>query len=102
MTLHSTEWTITSDITPEWAIRVPQDDEHEWMLSWLHGRLLTRDQAIIGMELDELLSVPDLVYDCWHLSLVHDYANRLGVLLEDAVILLAVQIMARLLTAEAP
>ncbi|QIS11461.1 hypothetical protein [Nocardia arthritidis] len=101
MTLYATDWTITSDITPEWAIRMPQDGSHVWQLSWLPGRLLTREQAIIGMELDELLSDPDGVYDDYHLSLVDDRAERIGILREHAIILLARRIAARLHAAQA-
>ncbi|MEU7138143.1 hypothetical protein ABZ942_01695 [Nocardia sp. NPDC046473] len=96
MTLYATQWIITSDITPEWAIRVPQGGANEWLLSWVHDRLLTRAQAVVGMELDELLSDPDGVYDCCFLSKVYDCADRLGIPPEKVVVLLAARIVGRL------
>ncbi|MGW4247219.1 hypothetical protein [Nocardia sp. NPDC004722] len=58
MTLHLTDRSITSDITPEVAYYIPDPGGGSWMLSWLPGRLLTREQALEGMRLDELLSDP--------------------------------------------
>lgn len=58
MTLHLTDRSITSDITPEAAYHLPDHGDGRWMLTWLPGRILTREQAIQGMRLDELLSDP--------------------------------------------
>ncbi|GAA5093378.1 hypothetical protein [Nocardia iowensis] len=95
MTLHSTEWTITSDLTPESAYRDTEDAD-TWRLSWLADRALTRAQARAGMELDELLSDPLRVHDQATEARVDACAEELGVLRAEAVILLAKRIAARL------
>ncbi|WP_378729789.1 hypothetical protein [Nocardia brasiliensis] len=95
MTLHSTEWTITSDRTPESAYRDTEDAD-TWRLSWLADRALTRAQATAGMELDELLSDPLRVHDQDTATRVDACAEELGVRREEAVILLAQRIAARL------
>lgn len=58
MALHITERSITSDLTPEAAYFVPDPGGGKWLLTWFPDRLLTREQAIDGMTLDELLSDP--------------------------------------------
>ena|SRR6266568_3141172 len=100
MTLYSTEWTISSDVTPERAFRISRESANTWQLSWLDGRMLTRDQAIIGMELDELLSDPERVYDRSHMSRVDDRAGRLGIISEQAIILLVRRMVERIRNAE--
>ncbi|WP_153808824.1 hypothetical protein [Nocardia sp. SYP-A9097] len=49
------DWSITSGAVGEFAERLPDDGEARWRVSWLPGRLLTRDQAIAAMEMVELL-----------------------------------------------
>ncbi|MEV6324720.1 hypothetical protein AB0M45_26555 [Nocardia sp. NPDC051787] len=95
MTIHTTEWTMTSDITPEAAFR-DTDTADGWHLSWLPDRQLTRAQALAGMRLDELLSDPHMVHDRMTQARVDVYADELGILREQAVILLAKRMAARL------
>ncbi|MFC9434200.1 hypothetical protein [Nocardia sp. NPDC057030] len=93
MTIHTTEWTMTSDITPESAYR---DGARVWRLSWLPGRGLTEAQARAGMELDELLSDPHVVHDRIAQARVDGYADRLGMVREQVIILLAKRMAERL------
>ncbi|WP_280260447.1 hypothetical protein [Nocardia abscessus] len=95
MTIHTTEWTMTSDITPESACR-DTDATDGWRLSWLPDRRLTHSQALAGMRLDELLSDPHLVHDRMTQARVEVYADQLGILRDHAVILLAKRMAARL------
>ncbi|WP_039798204.1 hypothetical protein [Nocardia araoensis] len=95
MTIHTTEWTMTSDITPESACR-DTDATDSWRLSWLPDRQLTRGQALAGMSLDELLSDPHVVHDRMTQARVEAYADQLGILRDHAVILLAKRMAARL------
>ncbi|WP_225732176.1 MULTISPECIES: hypothetical protein [unclassified Nocardia] len=102
MTLYTTESTIISDITPEWAARDTPGADRAWRLSWLPDRRLTREQATAGMELDELLSDPDRVHDRMQLARIDDCADRLGLLRDHAIILLAKRIAARVQTEPVP
>ncbi|MEV6559645.1 hypothetical protein AB0M22_28265 [Nocardia sp. NPDC051756] len=95
MTIHTTEWTMTSDITPESAYR-DGDGPQVWRLSWLPDRRLTEAQARAGMELDELLSDPHVVHDRIAQARVDGYADRLGMLREHVIILLAKRMAERL------
>ncbi|MFI6865668.1 hypothetical protein [Nocardia sp. NPDC050406] len=96
MAIDMTDRAMTSDITPEYAFRVPGPGARIWRLSWLPEHRLTREQARAGMELDELLSDPEVVYDAVAHALAADLARRLGVLVEHAVIMLAVRTADRL------
>ncbi|MBL1076948.1 hypothetical protein JK358_21360 [Nocardia sp. 2] len=80
---------MTSDITPEYAVRSRGYGEPGWRLSWLPEHRLTREQAHAGMELDEILSNPAIVYDDDAHTRAADRAARLGILVEHAVIMLA-------------
>ncbi|MCP2292614.1 hypothetical protein ACFYT3_33280 [Nocardia amikacinitolerans] len=93
MTIHTTAWTMISDLSPESAYR---DGADLWRLSWLPGRTLSREQALAGMELDELLSDPDMVHDRIAHAHAAERADRLGILLDHAIILLHKRIVARL------
>ncbi|WP_174185417.1 hypothetical protein [Nocardia barduliensis] len=95
MTIHTTEWTMTSDVTPESACR-DTDAPDGWRLSWLPDRRLTHSQALAGMRLDELLSDPHAVHDRMTQARVEVYADHLGILRDHAVILLAKRMAARL------
>lgn len=95
MTIHTTEWTMTSDITPESAYR-DGDGAQVWRLSWLPDRRLTEAQARAGMELDELLSDPHVVHDRIAQARVDGYADRLGMVREHVIILLARRMAERL------
>ncbi|WP_330255555.1 hypothetical protein OG874_13930 [Nocardia sp. NBC_00565] len=96
MTVKATEWTMISDISPESAYRAGGPGAAVWRLSWLPDRRLTRAQAIAGMELDEILSDPDIVHDRRAHAEAGDRADTLGIIWEHAVILLSKRIMARL------
>ncbi|MEV0032623.1 hypothetical protein [Nocardia sp. NPDC050793] len=96
MTIHTTEWTMISDLTPESAYRDGELSADTWRLSWLPGRTLSREQALAGMELDELLSDPDMVHDRMTHARAAERADRLGILLDHAIILLHKRIVARL------
>lgn len=95
MTVHTTAWTMTSDITPESAYR-EAGNANAWRLSWLPDRLLTQAQARLGMELDELLSNPHAVYDQRAQARVDTCADLLGVSWEEALLLLANRMAQRL------
>ncbi|MFI6870072.1 hypothetical protein [Nocardia sp. NPDC050406] len=103
MALRTTNWLITSDITPETATYDPVGDG--WVLSWLPGRSLTKGQAMNGMALDEFLSDFDLATaadtDTPTAEVLHAFelavarAADLGISLEEAVIRLSAQIVRR-------
>lgn len=92
MTIFRTKNVMWSDLTPEWA-------EHRatgWALSWLPGRTLTLREAVAGMRLDEVVSDPDRVGDRLALARATECADELGMLLEQAIILLFKRMTARL------
>jgi hypothetical protein len=96
MNVHATEWTMISDITPESAYRTNGPGDRNWRLSWLPDRLLTREQAFAGMELDEILSNPAGVHDRIAQAEATKRADTVGIIWEQAVILLSKRIVARL------
>lgn len=96
MTVDTTDWTMISDITPESAYRQTGSGAAVWRLSWLPDRLLTREQALAGMELDEILSDPDIVHDRHAHADAAVLAGRVGIIWEQAVILLSKRMLARL------
>ncbi|MEV6072807.1 hypothetical protein AB0L82_40220 [Nocardia sp. NPDC052001] len=49
------DWSITSGVIGEFAERIHREGEAQWRVSWLPGRLLTREQALAAIELVELL-----------------------------------------------
>jgi hypothetical protein len=93
--IRTTEWTMTSDITPETAFR-ESGGGRLWRLSWVPDRLLTREQARAGMELDEILSDIDSVHNRIAQARAGDCAAELGLLWEQAVIMLSKRMIARL------
>ncbi|WP_063813761.1 hypothetical protein [Nocardia anaemiae] len=96
MTVDTTDWTMISDITPESAYRQIGSGAAVWRLSWLPDRPLTREQALAGMELDEILSDPDIVHDRHAHADAAILAGRVGIIWEQAVILLSKRVLARL------
>ncbi|MFE7799480.1 hypothetical protein [Nocardia sp. NPDC057440] len=96
MNVQTTEWTMISDITPESAYRTIGSGATVWSLSWLPDRLLTREQALAGMELDEILSDPSGVHDQDADVEATKRADTIGILWEQAVILLSKRILARM------
>ncbi|MGW4123048.1 RNA polymerase sigma factor [Nocardia sp. NPDC004711] len=83
--LYEGRQTITSSVTPEWAVLVEPDT---WKLSWLPEAPLSREEARLGMMLDELLSNLDLVHDPETHKAVSRYADQLGIPLSQALLLL--------------
>lgn len=96
MTIDITTRAMTSDISPEYALREYRRGEVVWRLSWLPALHLTHEQARAGMELDEVLSDPEVVYDEAAHLWAADLATRLGIGVERAVILLAQRLAERL------
>ncbi|WP_280422823.1 hypothetical protein [Nocardia carnea] len=96
MTIHITDWQMTSGISLEFAERVQTRHGSSWLLSWLPGRALSFEQAYAAMELDEILSDPELVYDDAALSWARQQAELLGLVFEQVVVLLAGRVEARL------
>ncbi|MFF2550147.1 hypothetical protein ACFVUS_04060 [Nocardia sp. NPDC058058] len=94
MTIDISHREMTSDITPEFALRAR--DEDAWSLSWLPEQRLTRAQAHAGMELDEILSDPEIVFDDAAHSEAAERAARLGILVEHAVVMLAQRMAERM------
>lgn len=95
MTVYATPWTMTSDRTPEYAFRRDGSERSDWQLSWFADRRLTREQALAGLELDELVSNPDLIEDAVAHAAIADRADVLGIDWQDAIVLLARGMIAR-------
>src|SRR5207244_12428441 len=89
MTVKATEWTMISDLSPESAYRETNSAAAGWRLSWLPERLLTREQAMAGMELDEILSDLDSVHDRHAHADAAILAGTVGIIWEEAVIRLS-------------
>ncbi|KQY34874.1 MULTISPECIES: hypothetical protein [Nocardia] len=83
MTIFRTNRMMSSDRTPERAIL---GGDGRWRLTWLPELGLTSDQAISGLRLDEILSDPALVYDRMALAEATTCADRIGIILELAMV----------------
>ncbi|QLY30665.1 hypothetical protein [Nocardia huaxiensis] len=77
-------WSITSAVVDEFAERIPGEHETVWRVSWLPGRLLTRDQAIAAIELVELLYDADRANDRGIQTAIAVAAGVLGIRPIDA------------------
>lgn len=97
MTIHITDWLMTSGISPEFAERVQTRHGSWWRLSWLPDRDLSFEQAYAGMSVDQTLSDPALVYDETALARAAESVELLGLVWEQVVVLLANRVEARLL-----
>ncbi|MFE7745324.1 hypothetical protein [Nocardia sp. NPDC057455] len=95
MALDITDSIITSDITPENARLLPYTSGASWELSWLPSVVLTREQAVSGMALDEILSDPGTLTSDLALELAALHAAQLGLTLRDVLIRLYVRITER-------
>ncbi|MEV0355132.1 hypothetical protein AB0H71_03625 [Nocardia sp. NPDC050697] len=95
MPIRVTDSHMTSEVSPEFAFRVMSGGKRPWRLSWCRDRALTAEQARAGMELDELVSDPALVDDPMAFALMQERAHRLGMVLAQAVVLLAKAMAAR-------
>lgn len=100
MTIQISTRAMTSDVSPEYAIRVA-GKSGAWRLSWLPELRLTGEQARAGMELDEILSDPDIVYDETAHVRAAVRARRLGIPVEHAVIVLVQRMNERMERAHA-
>ncbi|MGQ4618271.1 hypothetical protein [Nocardia sp. R7R-8] len=95
MTLDITDSIITSDITPETARLLPFTSGTAWELSWLPTVTLTREQAVSGMVLDEMLSDPGTLTNDLALELAAIRAAELGRTLREVLLRLYVRIAER-------
>ncbi|WP_174552056.1 hypothetical protein [Nocardia sienata] len=100
MTIHITDWLMTSGISPEFAERVQTRHGSWWRLSWLPGRDLSFEQAYAGMAVDETFSDPALVYDETALARAAESVELLGLVWEQVVVLLAARVEARVLESQ--
>ncbi|MFE3027904.1 hypothetical protein [Nocardia tengchongensis] len=74
---------ITSSVTGECAERLPRRPEPAWRLSWRRAPLLTREQALLAMELTEILRTAPVPADpAWQRA--RDIGGELGIDLDDA------------------
>ncbi|UGT63681.1 hypothetical protein [Nocardia asteroides] len=92
MALHSTATTITSTVSPEQA---RLDEFGTWRLDWLPDIPLTRDQAVSGMVLDEVLSDSAAVHDAMAVELAQLRAAELGLDLTQVLLRLFLRIQQR-------
>ncbi|WP_067658836.1 hypothetical protein [Nocardia harenae] len=92
MALHITTSTIFSTISPEQA---RLDGSGAWRLDWLPDLPLTRDQAVSGMVLDEVLSDPATVHDGMAVELARLRAADLGLDLTQVLLRLFLRIQER-------
>ncbi|MBF6192059.1 hypothetical protein [Nocardia implantans] len=93
MALDITDSIITSDVTPETARLLSFGAA--WELSWLPTVPLTREQAVSGMVLDEMLSDPGTLTNDLALELAAIRATDLGVTLREVLLRLYARITAR-------
>lgn len=85
MTIYQSSRSMTSSSTPEWAWRIAGREEPAWQLSWL-SIWLTREQALAGMELAEILGRPDLALDRSAQRRAAALADQLGTTVQQALI----------------
>ncbi|WP_039804124.1 hypothetical protein [Nocardia araoensis] len=81
---------IASAISPEVAIRMADGIRGQrWALSWLPGRVLTRQQAFSGMVLDEILTDPHELDSATMMLVMAELAAELSMSLEQALLRLS-------------
>ncbi|MFI6865669.1 hypothetical protein [Nocardia sp. NPDC050406] len=88
MTIFVAEWQMTSDLTAEVAQRVADGWELSWRVSWLPARLVTRAQALAGMELAEIFAGDHYQRDMVVAARAIQSAEELGIAVEDAMYVL--------------
>ncbi|MEC3917390.1 hypothetical protein [Nocardia sp. CDC160] len=89
MTIYATDdWSMTSDLTGESAVRVAERWTLAWRCSWLPDRLLTRAQALAAMVLAEIVAVDPFSRDEIVQGRMIASAGELGIPVEQAVFLL--------------
>jgi len=91
MTIYVGDWLMTSDRTGEQACRVAEKWEAAWRLSWLPERLVTRAQALAGMDLAEIFGGEDVHHDRMVRARAVVCAAELEISLELALLELAVR-----------
>ncbi|MEU5853531.1 hypothetical protein [Saccharopolyspora shandongensis] len=80
MAVKITDERMTSDLTTHWAIPVRSEEPRgEWVVSWLHDRHISRNAAITGMTLAELVT-EDVDKHAWS-----TFAQELDVSVDEAV-----------------
>ncbi|QIS06514.1 hypothetical protein F5X71_33195 [Nocardia brasiliensis] len=98
MSITATAWLITSDVVHEAAFRIdlPEADRGTWVLSYLPTkRRLSRDQAMTGMALAEMIVLdgsPSGGPRATEIAELH--AAELGMTLHDVMSLLALRAQA--------
>lgn len=88
MTIYYSDWQMTSELTVEAAHRVADGWEYDWRLSWLPQRLVTRAQALAGMELAEIFSGNHYQRDVILAARAIASAGELGIAVEEAMAVL--------------
>ncbi|WP_216901006.1 hypothetical protein [Nocardia alni] len=91
MTIHIGDWLMTSDRTDEQACRVAEKWEASWRLSWLPERLVTRAQALAGMDLAETYDREDVRHDRLVRARALVHAAELGLTLDLALLELGIR-----------
>ncbi|WP_141691717.1 hypothetical protein [Nocardia brasiliensis] len=95
MSITATAWLITSDVVHEAAFRVdlPEADRGTWVLSFLPTkRRLSRDQAVTGMALAEMIVLGrSHAGGPLDAEIAHLHATELGMTLHDVMSLLALR-----------
>ncbi|MVU83552.1 hypothetical protein GPX89_40735 [Nocardia sp. ET3-3] len=95
MAIQVSEWLVTSDLVDEAAFRidVPGPDRGTWILSYLPThRRLSRDQALVGVRLAELILSEFVSLNSESdLLVARLYAEELELELTDAMCLLALR-----------
>ncbi|MFE9578961.1 hypothetical protein ACFYO1_21440 [Nocardia sp. NPDC006044] len=94
MAISATDWLITSDVAHEAAFRVdlPEQDRGKWILSYLPThRRLTRNQAMAGMVLAEMIVLGGLYPAGLNHEVAQLHAAELGSTLPDIMSLLALR-----------
>ncbi|WP_433659953.1 hypothetical protein ACQPW1_45705 [Nocardia sp. CA-128927] len=94
MAIKATDWLITSDVAHEAAFRVdlPEEDRGKWVLSYLPtNRRLTKNQALTGMVLAEMILLDHLHPAGLNQEIAQLHAIELGLTLHDIMSLLALR-----------
>ena len=78
------DYVMTSDQHPHSARQAPGAD-HQWEVSWLPGRRLTRNQAITAMTLAEATSPDDAGQQEQLRPFIQGWAGELGLTADQAV-----------------
>jgi hypothetical protein len=81
---------MTSDQTPHGA-RPASGGAHQWEMSWLPGRRLTRNEAITAMVLAETTSTADTSELDRMRPFIQGWADELGLTADQAVTRIAVR-----------